>query len=192
MEPELDPTFFLGNVLEDYHQYQGSTNDCGPTVAAILGNAYLGEDRFQGPEVAAWLNKVHLAPGPLPRPVVGRIPGWATFPWGITRYLKTQGIPGRWKPLRTQEDLLHGLRADRLMAVVIGEPFRWEAGRYKGWSHYLVPCGYDQQEGYLFLDPAVRKRSEGDRWERAGLVWKPEREFQVLWRKMLRMLITVG
>lgn len=192
MNSEQEPTIFLGELLEGYHQYQGRTNDCGPTVAAILGNAYLREDRFQGPEVAEWLNKIHLAAGPCPRPIVGRVPGWATFPWGITHFLRSEGVPGGWKPFQKPEDLLRGLRANRLMAVVIGEPFRWKAGRYQGWSHYLVACGYDQGHGYLFLDPAARHRPEGDRWEQGGMVWKTEREFYPLWRKMLRVLITVG
>ena len=192
MKDLLESAEIINVPLEDYHQYQGQTNDCGPTTAAILGNAYLNELRFQGPEVAERLNRLNFSLRPIPHFVLGRIPGWATFPWGIAYFLRSRGIPVSWKPFRDREDLLEGIRADQLMAVIIGEPFLKKDRRFAGWSHYLIVAGYQSQRGFLVLDPGKKQRSGGDRWEQKGMVWRPEEEFLSLWRKMFRVIITVG
>ena len=44
--------FHLSKAVYRYHQYQGLTNDCGPTSLAIAANALLGREAFQAPAVA--------------------------------------------------------------------------------------------------------------------------------------------
>jgi hypothetical protein len=190
IEPES--TLMMRTSLGDYHQYQGQSNDCGPTAAAILGNAYFDEDRFQGAEIAGQLNQIKL-PGQLLQPLLpARIRGWATFPWGVTRFLRSHQIPAVWKLFGSREGLLHAVQVDRLTAVIVGRPLLWRGWRYAGWSHYLILVGYHQEFGWLLLDPAVKRKPEGTWWQQQGMIWKKDKEFFWLWGKMLRMIITVG
>ncbi|MCD4737926.1 MAG: hypothetical protein K8R89_01525 [Anaerolineae bacterium] len=89
-------TLRLNTPLHKYHQYQGKTNNCGPTSLAIVANAIWGQTRLQGPRVAQELSTPRFRARPIPHPVVRRIPNWATFPWGLVDYLRQQEIPARW------------------------------------------------------------------------------------------------
>ena len=176
-----------------YHQYQGRTNDCGPTSLAIVANSLLGEERFQGPLVAQDLNRVDVGIRPRPRLVVRRIPNWATFPWGIAAYLRDHGIPARWRPLGTLEGLRRNLLANRITIVTIGEPIHWKGRRYTGWAHTKVLFGHTPGQGFLFVDPAYsRNADDSDSWRRFGLTWQDEGEFLRQWRNMMRIAIEVG
>ena len=183
----------LSTQVYRYHQYQGRTNDCGPTSLAIVANALLGEERFQGPAVAEDLNKLALGIRPRPHFAVRRIPNWATFPWGIAGYLRENEIPARWRPLGTLERLRRNLLSNRITIVTIGEPIHWKGRRYTGWAHTKVLFGHTPGQGFLFVDPAYsRAGDDADSWRRFGLSWQEEGEFLRQWRNMLRIAIEVG
>jgi len=176
-----------------YHQYQGSTNDCGPTSLAIAANALLGEERFQGPRVSQDMNGLVFELRPFPHFVVQRIPNWATFPWGIAHYLRKHGIAARWLPLGREGRLHHNLLANQITLVIVGEPLRWEKGRYAGWGHVKVLFGYTPGRGFLFVDPAYQRRPDDpDPYRRYGLAWQEEKEFLRQWRNFFRICIEVG
>ena len=176
-----------------YHQYQGHTNDCGPTSLAIVANALLGEERFQGPRVAREMARLAFEVRPLPHLVVRRIPNWATFPWGIAHYLRQHGIPARWRPFGTLEGLHRNLLADRITIVTIGEPLRRRKLRYTGWAHTKVLFGHTPGEGFLFVDPAhSQSPDDSDSWKRNCLSWQEESEFLRQWRNLFRITIEVG
>ncbi len=196
MAEELDlsgVTRHLRTPVYRYHQYQGETNDCGPTCAAIAANALLGEVRFQGAEVAREMNRPAFEARPLPHVVVRRVPNWATFPWGITHYLGQHGIPARWRLLNPVETLGRNLREDRISIVMLGQPLRRRGWRYAGWSHAKILFGHTPERGLLFVDPRYRRQPEADNpWARWGLFWQKEREFLRLWRGLGRICIEVG
>jgi hypothetical protein len=183
-------SYRLSEPVFAYHQYQGQTNDCGPTCLAIAANAARDENLFHGPDLAQQLNKIAFRWTPFPRPVVRRVPGWATFPWGMVDYLREESITARWSVLNPPEKLLNILLEDRLAVVVLGQPLRWKKWQYLGWSHYKILYGYTPGRGYVFVDPGRRKM--GDTWGQHGLFWQAEEDFLPLWRNMGRILVEVG
>ena len=192
--PDLSAvTYHLRTPVYRYHQYQGDTNDCGPTSLAIAANALLGEKRFEGSRVAEEMNDPAFEGRPFPHFVVRRIRNWATFPWGIVHYLRQQDIAAHWSPFGTVERLHGNLLADQITIVMLGEPMHWEGGRYRGWAHAKVLFGYTPGKGYVFVDPGYRRRTdEANAWEYHGLFWQEEREFLRQWQGLLRIYIEVG
>lgn len=192
--PDLSAvTFHLRTPVFHYHQYQGRTDDCGPTSLAIAANALLGEERFQGPVVAQEMNAPAFEVRPFPHFVVRRIHNWATFPWGIVHYLREHDIPARWSMMGTLNKLRRNLLDDRITIVILGEPWRWKKWCYKGWSHAKVLFGYAPGQGFLFVDPAHQRRPNNpDTWAQHGLFWQEEQEFLRQWRNVLRIRIEVG
>src|SRR5512133_3005754 len=76
------------------HAWQGTSNDCGPFCTAMLIRAAQHADidpsvLARHMDHVAWRGRM---------PVVRRIPGWATFPWGVADVLRRYGIPATWKP----------------------------------------------------------------------------------------------
>jgi len=179
-------TYRMQKPLFKYHQYQGESQDCGPTSLAIAANACWEETRLEGGRVAEEMDHpvVHLLP--YPRLVVYRIAGWATFPWGMVSYLRSGGIRARWRLFSRLEDLQSNLTSDLITLVTLGEPFLWDQG-YRGWSHYKVLYAHQPGDGFLFVDPA----HERDSGEEEGLSWQEEGEFLSLWRRMGRIRIEV-
>lgn len=184
--------FRLRKPVFRYHQYQGKTNDCGPTSLAIAANAVRGQEELEGDAVAEEMNRLGLAWRAFPYLMVSRIPNWATFPWGIVHYLRRRGIPARWRPFGTMARLRQNLLNDQLTIVMIGEPLRWEGGRYRGWAHAKVVFGYIAGHGFLFVDPAVRRAENPNRIEHHGLSWQREEAFLRQWRNLLRIYVEVG
>jgi hypothetical protein len=184
--------FRLRKPVFRYHQYQGDTNDCGPTSLAIAANAVRGREVLEGETVAEEMNRFGLAWRAFPYVMLSRIPGWATFPWGIVHYLRKQGIPARWRPFGTVERLRKNLLGNQLTIVMVGEPLRWEGGRYQGWAHAKIVFGHIAGHGFLFVDPAVRRPENAKRIEHHGLSWQREGEFLRQWRNLLRVYVEVG
>ncbi|MCC6148493.1 MAG: hypothetical protein IT308_13120 [Anaerolineaceae bacterium] len=153
------------------HQFQGALNDCGPFSTAIILNALLGLD-VQGSTLAAKMNQLQWR-GILP--VVRRIPGWATFPWGVTDVLREYGLKARWKLFEKTTDLFNNLFQGKVQIVVIGE---WRPL----WAHYLVLVEYTSKAGFGFADPASPS---------AAVVWKDPDKFHRLWKNYGQMVITV-
>jgi hypothetical protein len=176
--------------LFQYHQFQGNTNNCGPTSLAIAANAYLGEDRFQGDQVARELDNWRSS---FPHLILPRIKNWMTFPWGIVQYLMMHGIPARWAPFGQPNKLVHNLINDRITMVVIGEVFRWNKSTYAGWGHVKVLFGFDPDLGYVFVDPAYAKlNNDPDAWKSIGLNWQKEDTFIREWRNLMGIYIEIG
>jgi hypothetical protein len=165
------------------------TNDCGPTSLAIAANALLDREAFRGPDVAEEMSHVVFEWRPIPHLMVPRIPGWATFPWGIVHAFRKQGFGARWRLFGTAERLQRNLLANRITIVVIGEPLRWERWTYRGWAHFKILFGHTPGRGFLFVDPGYSLG--GDSWSRHGLFWQEEAAFLRQWRNMLRITIEV-
>ena len=107
-----------------FHQYQGQTNDCAPFTVVMVINALTGAN-LRGADVAREMNRPRLR-GVIP--VVRRIPGWATFPWGIVDELERHHVRSRWRFGATDIDLFAALREQRLALPIFGE--RWPL-----WAH---------------------------------------------------------
>ncbi len=174
----------LNTPLHKYHQYQGKTNNCGPTSLAIVANALWGQTRLQGPRVAQELSTPRFRVHPIPHLVVRRIPNWATFPWGIVDYLRQLEIPAHWAVGGTEEKLRRNLDAEQITMVIIGELWSWRGWRYTGWAHVKILYGFTPGRGYLFVDPASR--------DKHGLSWQTAEEFAQQWRNLFRSYIEVG
>lgn len=192
----------LSKPVYRYHQYQGYTNDCGPTSVAITVNTLLGDRVLEGPDVAKEMSRLAFAWRPFPHIVVPRIPRWATFPWGIVYYLRKRGFRARWRPFGTLERLERNLRADRLTMVILGEPWRWSRVQtdalwpwkrwaYTGWAHVKILFGQLPGRGFLFVDPGYARAFNAERLEYHGLFWQNEETFMRQWRNLLRILIEV-
>lgn len=189
--PDLsDVVLYLSRPIYHYHQYQGLSNNCGPTSLAIAANALMGQEVFQGHTVAKEMNHVAFTWRPVPHVVVQRIPNWVTFPWGIVYYLREHAFPARWGLFGTVERLQRNLLTDRLTIVALGEPFRWKKGRYAGWAHLKVLFGHTPGRGFLFVDPG-HNRTDAP-WKRHGLFWQGEETFVRQWRNLFRAYIEVG
>ncbi len=168
----------LTQPLAKWHRHQGSSNDCGPYSVMITANGLLDQPVVNGDVLARAMEGPPALRGTL---WPSRIPGWATFPWGIAAALQRVGLHARWRvgvPLR---ELYANLNRGRVTIVIVGEPFRFVGRSYAGWSHYKVLYAWDPQEGFAFVDPAA-----------AGGVAYPiqrEAEFVKQWTKMGRQIV---
>ncbi len=138
------------SILPRWHCYQGEANDCGPFAAAIAINALKNEPAVDPTALARWLERRQGVQLP------GRVPRWATFPWGVVRMLRAHGLGARWRPFAKRESLARNIRRGIVTIVLVGEPFRFRGGRWAGWMHYKVLYGR-QGERWLFVDPASRE-----------------------------------
>ncbi len=181
----------LSRPVYRYHEYQGATNDCGPTSLAIVVNALRGQRILAGSYVAREMRPLAVDWRPFPRPVVSRLPNWATFPWGMVHYLKLLGLRARWRPFGNLEKLRRNLRADRMTMVIVGEPWRWKRWAYAGWAHVKILFGYVPGRGFLFVDPGFPRSPRPDRLEHHGLFWQAEDEFLRQWRNLMRLYVEV-
>jgi hypothetical protein len=185
--------YHLRKPVYKYHQFQGSSNDCGPSSLSIAANAMLGKVRFKAPRVAEEMNDVAFEPRPIPHWVVRRVPDWATFPWGIVHYLRENNISARWSLFGTVEKLQANLQADLITIVIIGQPLLFKKWRPAGWSHAKTLFGHIPAKGFLFVDSAHKPRPDRPgTWAEHGLTWQDEKEFMKQWRSMLRIYIEVG
>ena len=159
-----------------YHQFQGHSNDCGPYSIAMAVNLYYRTPHFvAGDVVSHWMNR---------RPLLARIPHWATLPWGIVFTLRSRfGIPARLSIWSSESDLRYNLSLNRLTLVITG----WRNGLALG-GHVFLLYAYDVNYfgpgngGYAFLDPASPN----------CLTWITAVQFRSLWRFFGRMAVTLG
>jgi len=176
--------------LPTYHRYQKTSFDCGPYCLSIVANALLGEERFDPDVVAEEMNLPSVSSGPFPRPVIRRIPNWATFPWGITDYLRQHGFRANWRIRGSMDRLLSNLREQVATMVMIGEPFKFDAGKYIGWAHVKALYGCEPGVGLAFVDPGSPKNPD-DPWESEGIFWQDEESFLREWKNLFRIMIEV-
>ncbi len=164
-----------GKEISDYHVSQGSSQDCGPHAVSVALNFSRGETIFHAPDLARQMNKPRLL-GRIPFLVIRRIPNWATFPWGMVDVMRENGLQARWRLGASETHLREGLREDRLLLPIFGEPLRWKGGR--GWSHVAVLVGWDDQDCW-FVDSSSE----------SPLRSRPRAEFLALWRNMGRLVV---
>jgi len=175
-----------------YHAYQGDTNDCGPYSVAIAANAYLGEARFDPFALAERMKAPLFKRRPLPHWVLIRLPGGPSLPWGMAAFLAERlGIPARWQWRCGEELLWQNLEQGLITIVFIGDLWRWEGARYRGWAHAKVLYGINERRGYAFVDPGYQ-RDPTDPWGAIGVFWQARQEFLQGWRGTGRMVVTVG
>ena len=191
-----DPSFsadalVLPIPLHRFHHYQGDTNDCGPFCVAIAVNGLRGEMILEGSTVARQMERLRWSRGFPPLPVLDKIPGWATLPWGLSDELRRHGFRARWRLFGTRERLLRNLLTGRVTIVAIGEPLRFVKGRWQGWGHLKLPYAWDPERGWAFVDPGIARRSE-DPWLVHGIGWQDDETFVRQWGWMLRFMVEVG
>jgi hypothetical protein len=120
-------------------------------------------------ERPAWLGIV---------PVVLRLPGSATFPWGVATALRAQGLGARWRILLRESGLRRALRHGEIPLVVVG-------GWRPPWAHWLVVLAWDDDRGWGVADPAM---PEG------RMDWVSAPVFRGRWRRYgcLTVLVTIS
>lgn len=151
------------------HQFQGSSNDCGPFCIAIAANA-LKKRKLDGHKLGEKLNGwVWREIFPMPR----RITNWATLPWGVADELRQQGFQARWRFLSTQENLRRNLANSILQIVIVGDlqPI---------WGHYMLLVDYHPKNGWGFVNPATNSKK---------VYWISPREFNQQWNALGRQVI---
>lgn len=162
-------------ALGEWHVYQGATNDCGPYCAALAANTLLASPALDPVALARRMARpARLLPD--------RIPGWATFPWGVTRVLRGLGLRARWQLGARPADLRAQLARGSVTIVMVGQPWRIRQGRWRGWAHYKALCGWDPQRGWAFIDPG---KPTGEP------VWQTPARFAREWAALGRQLIEV-
>jgi hypothetical protein len=173
-----------------WHQYQGeNTNDCAAFSVAIVGNAFLNENRFDGGTIAREMEKIVFVTSPLPHFTLRKIPKYATLPWGVSGYLQSKNIPAKLHWFGNVDDLLRNIQDNRLTIVIIGDLLR-------GWGHAKVlygfePAGPQPEKGFYFVDPGYPKE-----WSRPqhpqGVFLQGEDEFKREWNNLFRIYIDIG
>lgn len=176
--------------LHRFHQDQGTSNDCGPFCIAIAINALRGERALVGSAVAREMERLRWRNGRVPFPVLDKVPGWATLPWGLSDELRRHGVRSRWRLFTRPDRLLDNLRADRITFVAVGEPFRFRAGRWRGWAHVKLLYAWDPLRGWAFVDPGEARRA-GNPWSAVGINWQTEEDFRRQWSWMWRFSVEI-
>lgn len=164
----------LSCALDKWHIYQGNTNDCGPFCVTIVANGL-----YRAPLVNAHALAEELSRRGFP----DRIPGWATLPWGMVRSLRTLGLEARWRFGVSFKRLFDNLRGAMVTIVIVGEPLRFQKGKYAGWSHYKVLYTWEPARGLGFVDPGTADAS--------GMTWQTLEAFRREWNWMGRQIVEV-
>jgi hypothetical protein len=127
-----------------------------------------------GAQLAQAMNRPRLRWwGPIPIPIIRRIPNWATFPWGVADVLQANGIACRWRFGAAPADLQRALAEGRVAMPIIGE---WQPL----WAHIKPLAAYHPEHGLGFVDPAHPKPE---------LLWHNETAFLKLWKNYWNLLV---
>ncbi len=162
---------FIRRLVES-HQYQRKSNDCGPFSAAIVLNALLGL-QIDGTVLAREMNEPYWK---WILPIIRRIPGWMTFPWGMVNVFRDYGLASDWRLLMDEATLLRNLGEGKAVLPVMG-------GWKPAWAHIAVLGAYHDRLGWGLINPARRS---------AGVQWMPGAEFLRTWKAMGRIVIRAG
>jgi hypothetical protein len=157
--------------LQNSHQYQGLTNNCGPyAIATIL--PLFGVEGISGDYLANHFNRLASMDG---RYIPGRIRNYATFPWGLVWVFKQYHINARWKVLYNRDLLISRIPTNNVQIVLISDLFKMHA-------HYLILVAYDEHLGMGFIDPA---------FPNYAIHWITEKTFTKRWGQLGRNTIWV-
>lgn len=165
----------VGRVIA-CHRYQGDSNDCGPFTVAMMVEGMTGA--VVDPEALArdlgrprWRGLWGFLP------LLRRIPGFSTFPWGLVDALSSLGMRARWQRACTEAELRGWLGAGLGIIVLYGA---WSP---KPWAHYVVLLAEDPERGWGVADP--------DR-PTAELRWIDHQTFARRWVAMGRIAVLAG
>ena len=168
-----------GQLLDAYYASQGDSNDCGPHAVAMTVNYWHGEARLDASTLAREMNRPRFQRG-FPPIVIRRVPGWATFPWGMVDALRQNGVAARWRFMASEDVLRRAISEGRPVLPVFGEPLRRDGWRFAGWGHVAVLVGWDEVRLW-FVDSS----HPGPRFAR------PREDFLRQWRNLGRLVVEV-
>lgn len=154
-------------------QYQGMRNDCGPFTTATVLNAMKNLD-LDGIKLSEVMDK------PVFRgivPVVRRVPGWATFPWGMVDIFKEYGLKAHWRLFQKESQLIDWLETGVVVMPIIGE---W---RPKAWMHVMTLVAYDNGKGWGFANTQNNHHN---------VHWFEHEKFTGLWKNTGRLAVTAS
>lgn len=160
------------NLILEKLQYQGDSNDCGPTTTATVLNA-IRKTNLEAKNLAIVMNK--------PRRrgfiwVIRRVPNWATFPWGIADVFREYGLQAKWRFGATPEYLEATLGQDNaILMPIIGS---WRPL----WAHVMTLIAVDSQDRWGFANT---------QFDRKDVYWMSDPSFRGKWRAMGRLLVEV-
>ncbi len=111
----------------------------------------------------------------LPLPILRRVPGWATFPWGVVDVLREYHLSAAWQAFAVEDTLRDGLKHGQVLLPILGT---WKPL----WAHILILAAYQDRLGWGFVNPAH---------ERKELTWLSQTAFSTRWNTFGRLLICV-
>lgn len=158
------------------HRFQGDSNDCGPFTVAMLVEGLTG--RGVDPSILAReLDRPRWRGLWRALPLLRRIPGFATFPWGLVDALRQHGMRARWQRGGDEAELRGWLKASLGVVVLYGG---WSP---RPWAHYVVLLAEDPERGWGVADPGRPT---------AALRWIDRDSFARRWRRMGRVAVIAG
>jgi hypothetical protein len=169
MNPVESP---YADIIVQNLQYQGSSNDCGPYTTATVVNAMRGKN-LEGDELAKVMNKPRLRGI---KPIIRRVPNWATFPWGMVDVFREHKLWGRWWFRVPLPYLKPALNAGHILMPIIGE---WQP---KSWAHVMTLVAWNPEKGWGFAN-TQSSRNE--------IRWRSEKDFIEKWNNYARLLVEI-
>jgi hypothetical protein len=158
-------------ILENL-QFQGNTNDCGPSTTATVINALLDRG-LEAESLAAEMNKPHWRGLIL---VIRRIPNWATFPWGMVDVFRQHGLDASWRFKATPEYLKDALAQGLILMPIIGS---WKPL----WAHVMTLLVYSEDNRWGFGNT---------QFPHHNLHWVSDETFQRQWKATGRLLVKIN
>ena len=152
-------------------QFQGKSNDCGPTTTATVINA-LKNSNLEAKTLAKVMNKPRRR-GLLI--VVRRVPNWATFPWGMADVFREYGLRSSWRFKASPEEIKADLAEGQIVMPVIGS---WRPL----WAHVMTLLAWTPENRWGFANT---------QYEQHELYWLSDQVFQQRWRAMGRLVIQI-
>ncbi len=158
-------------ILENL-QYQGSSNDCGPSTTVTVINALLNRG-LEAESLAEEMNKPRWRGIFL---VIRRIPNWATFPWGMVDVFRQHGLDASWRFNASPEYLKDALAQGLILMPILGS---WKPL----WAHVMTLLVYSPDNGWGFGNTQFKPHN---------LHWVSDETFQRQWRATRRLLVKIN
>lgn len=150
-------------------QHQGRSNDCAPFTVATVLNALL-ELNLDGRQLGRMMDRPRWSAHGL---VVRRVPGWATFPWGMVDVMREYGLEACWRLFARTECLYRGLVQGLILMPVIAS---WKPL----WAHVMLLIAWHPKRGWGFANTQFIHRD---------IFWMSNSAFQKHWRAMVHLLV---